>query len=294
MRMTLPTGLAVVAVLAGAPSAAHVLWINVVPQAQDHVIVSLGYGDFMPGSELMTTEWGAMSVTSYDLITPDGSRSSLGPPQLVTLPIQKLPADVTLQPIGDTGIRKVAFSPASRKGTYQVAAQSPVFEFTRYKDRAGKVHYTDQPIAKVKGVAQVIDRSFEIMFMKATFSLAGWSEPAPLGQLFEIVPLTDLSEARVGDKVRFKVLFDGKAWSWPGISPQLTAQNMSLGDTWALQSPLAFGEGEFRLSHAGMWKVNARFRALAGSDERIAKLAPKATADTPVFFETTFVMNIQP
>jgi hypothetical protein len=132
------------------------------------------------------------------------------------------------------------------------------------------------------------------MYMKAVFSVGGWTEPQPLGQLFEIVPLSDLSEAKVGDLVRFKVLFDGQAWIPQGLSPQLSAHNSALGDSWGVFIPLSFGEGSFRLSHAGLWKLNARFRAPIGSDARYGKLAPGAPNEATIFFESTFVMNVKP
>jgi uncharacterized GH25 family protein len=273
---------------------AHVLWINVVPQAEEHVIVSLAYGDFLPGSELMTTDWGLMSVQSYELIAPDGARSSLGPPALVAQPKKLLPANVSVQAAGDTGVRKLALSAQTKQGTYQVAAQTPVYEYTKYRDRAGAEHYTDAPVATLKDVATILNRSFEVMFMKAAFTVGDWSEPAPVGQLLEIVPLSNLAAVKVGDVVRFKVLFDGRAWNPVGVSPQITAQNMSLGDRWGIYSPLIVGAGELRVSHAGLWKINARFQAAVGSDERYQILAPKAPADARIFFESTFVMNVAP
>ena len=282
------------ATLAGACAKAHVLWINVVPNADEHVLLSVAYGDFLPGSEILSTEWGAMTLDSYDLVAPDGARSSLRPPAIVAHPKQTLPSQVSVQAGGDVGVRKITFSSSSTQGTYQVAGQTPVYQYTHYRDQAGNEHYTDQPIKKVKDVAEVIDRSFEIMFMKSTFDVGGWTEPQPLGQLFEIVPLSDLSALRVGDTVRFKVLFDGRAWNPQRGSPQITAQSMNLGNRWGLYSPLAFGEGEFRVLHAGLWKINARFNAPVGTDERYKKLAPGAAADDPIYFETTFVMNVAP
>lgn len=283
------------AICAFAPtiSQSHVLWINVVPQAEEHVIVSLAYGDFLPHSELMATDWGAMTVKSYELVTPAGERSSLEPPVVKTQPKKSATGNVTIEGTGDTGIRKVSFSPQTTKGTYQAIAQTPVFQYTKYRDRAGAEHYSDEPPEKLPDAVKILDRSFEVMFMKATFSVGGWSEPQPVGQLFEIVPLTDLSEAKVGDVVRFKVLFDGRAWVPQGISPQLTAHNSAFGDTSGVYVPLAFGEGSFRLTHAGLWKINARFRASVGNDERYGRLAPTAPKEAPIFFETTFVMNIR-
>lgn len=272
----------------------HVLWINVVPQAQEHVIVSLGYGDVLPGSELMSTDWGAMTVSFYELVAPDGTRSSLEPPQIVASPKKELSGRVSFQAAGDSGIRKLAFSAETAKGTYQVAAQTPVFQYTKYRDRAGAEHYSDRPPEKIKDVAAVLDRSFEVMYMKGVFSVGGWSTIKQVGQLFEIVPLTDLDAAKVGDVVRFKVLLDGRAWTPQNLSPQLIAHNAAFGDAWGVYIPLSYGEGSFRLTHGGLWKLNARFRAPIGSDERFQKLAPGAPKGAPIFFESTFVMNVKP
>ena len=133
-----------------------------------------------------------------------------------------------------------------------------------------------------------------MMYMKAMFAVGGWSEPKPVGQLFEIVPLSDLNAAKVGDIVRFKVLLDGRAWTPKDMAPQLTAQNTAFGDAWGVFIPLTYGEGSFRLTHSGLWKLHARFRAPIGSDELYTKLVPGAPKEAPIHFESTFVMNVKP
>lgn len=273
---------------------AHTLWVNVVPEAGKHVITSIGYGDTLPGSEILTPDWGAMLIESYDLVSPDGKADPLGLPKPVIQEKRALETGLTVQVDPDIGVRKVAIGAGARKGTYQVAARTPLVRVVHYRDKQGKDRYSDQPVAKLKDVAEVLETRLEMNLMKAAFVVGGWSDPAPLGQPLEIVPLTDLSEARVGDVARFKVLLNGKAWVPAEGEAYLTAHNASFGNRWAIHSTLQAGEGEFRLPAAGQWRVDVAFRGRntevdAYRDQGGAKGEP-----LPLIIESTFVFSLAP
>ena len=271
---------------------AHTLWINLVPAREDRqVVVSIGYGDHLPGSELLSTDWGQMKVARYEVVAPNGQRSALTPPEPVSHDKQSLPSGLVVQRGGETGSHRLQYPPGSTSGTYQVTAQSELFRYIHYRDTRGQDRYTDRALEELDDVEQVLDTSFEIFFMKTAFAVGGWTDPAPAGQHLEIVPLTDLSNVRSGDVVRFKVLLDGGAWDASLGSPQISAHSAAFGDRWGLVSALKYGEGELRLPSAGMWRIEAR---LQGKARDFSKLAANAEGDAPIYVESTFVLHVQP
>lgn len=270
-------------------SEAHIQWINVVPELDNHVVISVNYGDMMPGSELLAADWWPMHLAAYEVIDPNGARTSLGVPNLTVNPKSKLPSGLSVQAGGDTGVRKFLFGPETRKGTYMVAAESPLTQFVQYRDKSGASRYSDQKVEQLEDVAEVTSKYYDMFFMKAVFTVGGWTEPQTVGHPLEIVPLTDLSEARVGDVVRFKVLLHGKAYD-SGPESELKAFNTGLGDRWGYVSDLKYGEGQFRLTHAGIWRVDASFTA---TTKEMAAYKDKKLPDSPMRLSSTFVFNVK-
>lgn len=276
------------------PALGHTLWINVVPQAEKHLIASIGYGDRMPGSEILTPDWGPMTLEAYDVVSPAGERSALGLPKLVTQEKKKLPSGMSVQPDGDVGVRKLAFGAQTQKGTYQLAAQTPLVRLTHYRDKQGKQQTSEKPPAQLTDVAEVTGTDLEINFMKAAFAVGGWTDATPVGHALEIVPLTDLSEARSGDVVRFKILLNGKAYIPQGHDGYVTAYNMSFGDRWGLHSILEYGEGEFRVPQAGLWRVDVSFRGTNQDVDAYKKIDTGKARSLPLLVESSFVFNVRP
>lgn len=285
---------AVITALQVLPAQAHTLWINVVPEYEKHVIATIGYGDLMPGSEILTPDWGPMTLENYDLVSPDGTRESLGVPKLVTQAKKTLSSGVQLQPDGDNGVRKLILGSSSKKGTYQLTSQTPLVRLTHYVDKQGKKQTSEQPPEKLKDVAEITGTTLEINFMKAAFTVGGWTDVSPLGHPLEIVPLTDLSEARVGDIVRFKVLLNGKAWNPTEGEAFFTGHNMSFGDRWGIYAALKYGEGEFRIPTAGLWRISAESNG-QNTDVDAYKSVPTPKGKTlPLKVESSFTFNVKP
>jgi hypothetical protein len=192
---------------------------------------------------------------------------------------------------GDTGIHRLQYPAGSAAGTYQVAAQSALFRYIHYRDKNGAEHYTDQSLETLTDVAEVLDTSLDLYFMKSTFAVGGWTDPAPVGQYLEIVPLSDLSAIRAGDSVRFKLLLGGKSWNLQAGSPKLTAHSPPFGSGFGLVSSVKYGEAELRLPSAGMWRIGVRVHGNAADH---APVAGKAGPDEPIYIESTFVLNVRP
>lgn len=290
MRSRLPSLFAGAAsMLLAANAHAHTMWINVIPEHERHVLAYIAYGDAMPGSELLTPDWWPMHVERFELVAPDGARSTLGEPQLLTAQKQSLASGLQVQAGGDIAQRKFIIGPTTAKGTYQLAARTPVARVVFYVDAQGQQHYVDANLSKVPDGVTITRIQLGVNFMKAVFAVGGWTEPAPLGLPLEIVPLSDLHAAGVGDKVRFKVLLNGKPLNPSEGEAHISAYNMSFGDRWGLVSELKYGEGEFRVPVAGLWRVDANFRGRSPDVDEMRKLEA-----LPVSMETSFVFNVTP
>ncbi len=268
------------------PAQAHTMWINVIPEFDKHVLAAIAYGDAMSGSELLTPDWWPMYIAEYDVIDPEGTRTALGVPQLVTKEKQKLSSGMEFQAGGDTGRRKFVIKPDTLKGTYQLYATTPVAHVINYMDKDGKPGFIDANLTKLPKGVKVTKEKLGVNLMKASFSVGAWSDPEPVGMPLEIVPLTDLHKTRVGDVVRFKVMLNGETLS---DESHIVAYNMSFGDRWGLFSELKHGEGEFRVPVAGLWRVDVAYQ---GSSNDVD--AYKSDKELPISIESSFVFNIKP
>ncbi len=292
MKMRLSTLLA--ALQLALPAGAHTLWINLVPDPGKHVLASIGYGDTIPANEILTPDWGPMVIERYEMISPDGVRTSMGVPNLVTHEKQALASGVTFQDGGDVGLRKIGGLAKAAKGTYTVAAQTPALVIIHYKDKTGKEQWSDQAMSKLTDIAQVLDVRIEANYMKAMFTVGAWSDPKPLGDPLEIVPMSDLSQAKAGDVVRFKVLFNGRAWNPDEGDATIIAFNPAHGHRWGLFSELKNGEGMLKLPVAGAWRIDARWKGNNVDIPSYRRIKGPRGEDIPALVESSFFFHVAP
>jgi hypothetical protein len=257
-----------IALSGAAPSSdAHVLWINATPGSDGArtVMASIGYGDFMPGDETLTPEWGPTDIAAYDVISPDGNRSSLGIPKLKPAVARPLPSGIAWEEAGDPAMRKIVLGPKAAPGTYQVVARTPV--------------------------VPVEQNRIEVNYMKTAFAVERWTPLEPVGHALEIIPLSDLQAARAGDVVRFKVLLNGHALTQYVVDYAFAAATSpGFGTRWSLLSELEDGEAEFRLPNGGAWRIDVRF----GGPASAVKEFQSHPAGTHLWIESSFAFFLQP
>jgi hypothetical protein len=95
--------------------------------------------------------------------------------------------------------------------------------------------------------------------------------------------------------VRFKVLLDGKAWIPVGHAAHLYAHSAALGNRWGLSSELDVGEGEFRLPHGGLWRLDVTFEGSHQDVKAFRGIDAGGTGKSlPLLIETSFVFNMRP
>lgn len=285
-RLALIVGMILIGMQAGLVKA-HTLWINVVPEFNRHVVANIGYGEVMNGSELLTPDWWPMYIESYELYSPDGEKTELSVPKLVTQEKQKLKSGIQVQAGGDTGQKKFIISESTDKGMYQIVAKTHLAHVVTYLDKEGKKHYADATFMKLPKEAQIIKKKYGINFMQAVFAVDNWSTFNPTGLPLEIVPLSNLHNVRVGDRVQFKVLLNGEPLT--KSEPFITAYNLGFGDRWGMHSELIDGVGEIRVAEAGIWRIDANY---AGASDEIK--AYRQLEKLPISMESSFVFNVRP
>jgi nickel transport protein len=81
--------------------------------------------------------------------------------------------------------------------------------------------------------------------------------PPPLGDALEILPVTELARARVGDKVTLRVLLEGR----PAPGAIVSVGHERLAET------SSAGEARIRVRHAGLESVSATLRRPLGTPD---------------------------
>jgi len=262
------------------PALAHNLWVNLTESfahPPGHVTTLLGFGHVMPFDDLLTSDHGVIRLQTYSLVGPDGRAVDLRLPSAKVEPKQKTPLNLTVQG-GDLGLRKIALTGQTTPGTYQVAAKSHPLFFTMYVDAQGKKRMAPKPMDALSGAKQVFASMKYQSFAKAFFAVKEWSQPQALGHDLELMPLSDLSQVRVGEVVRFKVTFQGQ----PVTSniqniETMTCESNTFGvpDGFHLAAYIMNGVAQFRMPTAGQWVANIYYHRKVADDPRFKDLRGK-------------------
>lgn len=240
---------------------AHSLWVNSFESfthKPGHTLVSLGWGHSMPLDDILNSPNGKMVIKEFNLVSPNGEKMGL-----------KIPSAQTAKPFhsnsnvdvfdGEVGLQKIAFKEKTKKGTYTIEAISKPNFYTAYIDKKGKERMKLKPLNELKDVDTVLMAVKFQAFGKAYLTLGKWQEQKPLGHGIEIVPISDLSNVRVGDLVQFQVLFNGKELDANAKSiDYIAAQSSSFGqnDGFGLFSYVIKGKAQFRVQSSGKWIVS--------------------------------------
>ena len=294
------TSLSVIVVLASiifsTQAMAHTLWINLYESfahPPGHAIVSLGWGHAVPMDDLLVSKTAPLQLATFDLIDPALNRTALPMPVLKMEDVIKTSSGMTAQ-CGDMGIRKLGLTDKTKAGTYQVAVTSKDNYFTMYLDKKGKQKMVTKPLDQVKGVGKLLTSIKYKSFAKAFFAVKKWTAPKPLGFDLEIMPMTDLSDVRVGDVAPFQITFMGKPFSCgPDGIEYITATSNSFGapDGFFLSAYIMNGKAQFRMPAAGQWVVNVYVKQDVTPESNLKDLVGKCTT---VYYAGTISFNVKP
>ena len=294
------TSLSVIVVLASiifsTQAMAHTVWVNLYESfahPPGHAIASIGWGHVVPMDDFLASETGSIQLASYELIDPDFKSTALPLPDMKIHEKMKTSSGMTFQS-GDLGIRKLGLTDKTKPGTYQVAVVSRDNFFSQYLDKKGKPKMVGKAMDEIKGAQKILRGIRYKSFAKAYFAVQKWTEPKALGHDLEIMPMIDLSNVHVGDKVPFEVTFMGKPLSTSFESHEyLTATSNSFGgpDGFFLSSMIYKGKARFRMPAAGQWVVNVYVHQDVTGKNELKHLADKCTI---VYYGATVSFHVKP
>jgi len=241
---------------------AHSLWVNSfeskLGHGQRHSMVSIGWGHEIPMGDKLNSINGRVFIESFSFYDPSLKKFELYKPEFK-------PAKPTLDNKEfniyktDLAMQKIEFKDKAKKGVHQLEIKTKPTYYTMYIDSKNKQRLKLKPIDQLKDVKKVI-ASFKYQgFAKSYLTVKKWEQPKALGHDLEIIPLSDLSNVKVGDLLEFKVSFKGKPVSHsPKGEKYATFWSSTYGqdDGVRLFSYIKNGKTSFRVPSNGQWIIN--------------------------------------
>lgn len=263
---------------------AHALWINSFESSLGHggryTMVSVGWGHELPMGDKLNSTNGKIAINDFNFYEPDLKKHKLYKPVFK-------PQKATLENKGfdifkaDLATQKIALKEEAKKGVYQFEVKTKPTYYTMYLDSKNRQRLKLKPIDKLKDVKKVI-ASFKYQgYAKSYLTVDKWKEPKALGHDLEIIPLTDLSNVKVGDLVEFKVAFKGKPVSnGPKGIRYATFWSSTFGqdDGVRLYAYIKNGKTSFRVPSNGQWIVNTHTEQNVTKDNEVKELYGKTKA----------------
>jgi uncharacterized GH25 family protein len=288
--------LAISALFVSTHLSAHSLWINSFESfvhKPGHTTVGLGWGHVSPIDDILNSPSGKIIVEKFTITSPNGTMTKLRiPSSKIQEPTQKNNNfDIYA---ADTGLQKIALKKGSQKGVYKIEAQSKPTFYTQYINQKGQTRLkltSKDNISDIKKVLMSV--KFEAFATSYLTLGTSWKQPKELDKGLELIPLTDLSNVRIGELVRFKVLFYGKPLSVSAKSMDyISASSNTFGqkDGFALMSYIKDGIAQFRVQSAGQWIVTCNHKDTVDKEGKLKSLFGKVNY---VFNSASLTFNVK-
>ena len=274
----------------------HSLWINLYESFSHppgHALSCLGWGHAVPMDDFMTSQAGAVEIETYDLIAPDGSRSSLGIPDIKKEKQKTTDSGMTIEG-GELGLRKIGLTGLSKKGTYQVTASSKATYFTGYIDKNGKMKMATKPMDEIKDAKSFKFSTRYKADAKSYMTIGEWTAPKASGSAIEITPLSDLSKLKKGDLAEFEVTLNGTKLNCDmhGMNYLFATSNTYRGpDKFSLCSYIMDGKAQIRIPTAGQWVINVLVKKEVKKDNELKDLYGKCES---IYYGSSVSINVTP
>lgn len=287
---------------------ARKLWVNVhesfalhksLTQPPKHFMVSLGFGHVLPMDDFLVTPSETITLEGYDLLDPDLEKTAL-PKQEVNKELIQTDSGVTIE-TGDMAMRKICLGEKTKPGTYQVVANTKEDYFTMYLDENEGPQMINKPLDAIDGADHLnIVRSVKFQaFAKGFLPVDKWTEPKPLGHPLELMPLNDLSNVHVGDRISFQATLMGEPFSCTQESMEyITAASNTFGgeaggdpEGFFLAAYLIDGRARFWLPTTGQWVINVFAARYVTPESGLKDLIGKCTM---VYFGSSITFNVKP
>ncbi len=263
---------------------AHNFFVNIT-ESMAHppgsIVTNIGWGHGLPMHDFFTGD----KLKTYGIYDPDLKKMNFPFDPKANSGIEKnkgkadsnFPGGNMLS--GDMYCRNVRFSKDAPQGTYQVAATTNKIQFSVWKNAKGRKKWGRITLDKIKG-AKTIEMCLQYQsFAKSFVKVGKWTEPKPLGHDLELIPLTDLSQVRVGDEVTFKVLLLGKpVRPDKNGQPNLKAYGELYGadGSYGLRGRISNGIAKIRVTAPGRWLASVNMTKPVNKENGPKELIGKA------------------
>jgi len=241
-------------------------------------MVSIGWGHVLPMGDMLNSVNGRVGVDSFSFYEPNLKKHTLYKPEFK-------PENPSVKNKGfdifnaDQAVQKIALKKEATKGVYQIELKTEPTYYTIYLDSKDRQRLKLKPMDELKDAKKVI-ASFKYQgFAKSYLTIDEWKKPKPLGHDLEITPLSDLSNVKVGDEVKFKVTLKGKPLS---NSPQgekyatFLSNNFNQGEGVRLFAYIKNGITGFKVPTSGQWVINVYNTQNITKDNEVKDLYGKA------------------
>jgi len=259
---------------------AHSMWVAAYgsfTHPPGHALVHVNFGHQIPMDDLLTGDYGKVQLAKYQLTTPDGETFDLPMPDFNRKERHPLGKTLSAEK-GDLGITKINLTPESAAGTYQVSARATTTFFTQYKDKKGRMKYSQKTLDTIDDLGTVLFSGRYNSVAKSFFSNGPSAVPASLGHDLEITPLVDPCALKAGDMLPVSVTYRGKPLSSVGADlARITAFSNTFGgpDNFMLMAYIYDGKAQFRLPAAGEWVLGVHVMKDVDKDPSLADLKGK-------------------
>lgn len=259
---------------------AHSFWVNSFESfahKPGHVTLGLGWGHTLPIDDILNSPNGKMIVEEFSITDPNGEKTILRIPTSEMAKPEKETSNFDVYN-ADIGLQKIALKKDSAKGVYKIQAKSKPTYYTSYIDTKDRKRFKLKPKDKLKDIKKVL---MAVKFQADAVSyltLNKWDAPRATNQGLEIIPTTDLSNVKVGDLVKFDVMFMGKPLTSNANSDEYitaTSPGFSKGKKFTLYSKIKNGKGEFIVQSPGQWLVNCYHRGKVSKEGPLKHLFGK-------------------
>ncbi len=270
--------------LVSSPALAHNFYVNItksMAHPPGSIITNIGWGhalpmdDFFQGNTLLSYSIYDPSLKKmdfpFDPNTNSGAEGNKGK-EFPEFPGGKMLA-------GDAFCRKLFFQKDAPQGTYQLAAVMEKTQFSVWINKKGQKKWGRLYLNEIKNAQDIKSCINFQSFAKAFVSVGKWTEPKPLGHELELIPLTDLSQVRVGDEVTFKVLLLGKpVQPDKNGQPDVKAYGECYGadGSYGLRGGIFNGMAKIRVTAPGRWLATVNVRKPVNKENGPKELIGKA------------------
>ncbi|WP_321413866.1 DUF4198 domain-containing protein [uncultured Desulfobacter sp.] len=274
---------------------AHSFWVSIFESFSHkpgHVLVGLGWGHTLPIDDILNSSY-KVPVESFTVTDPGGKTIQLKIPSAETATADKQTPNLDLFS-ADIGLQKIALKKESIPGVYKIEARSKPAFYTRFIDKKDRMRLKMKSKDQIKNIKKVLMSMRYQANAVSYVTLKKWETPEPTNQGLEIIPMTDLSQVKPGDLVKFKVLFMGKPLN-SNYSPQssefITASTPAFdkGQHFKVYSKIWNGDAKLMVQCPGKWLVKCSHKGQVDKEGPLKDLYGKADLSSN---EATLTFNV--